>query len=263
MPKFVLFIFLVFISYSLQAQTYEFGAGAGAAGYMGDLNISNPLKVSGPEASLFFKYNFDGYWGARLNFTLGQISGADSTSSSTQQRQRNLSFTTNLSEVSLVGEFNFFKYIPEIGKNRFTPYVYFGVAIAGYNPTTIYQGTKYSLRDLETEGEKKPYPSSTFSIPYGVGVRYNILGRLTLGAEIGYRNSNTDYLDDVSGYYPDKNKLSSPVSVALSDRSGEKTGVYVGSPGTQRGDLAPRDTYFFTQITISYTIITRKCYFEN
>src|SRR5271165_294714 len=107
MPKFILVILFVIISCSLKAQTWEFGAGVGGSGYMGDLNPTNPVKISGPSASGFFKRNFDGYWSAKINYAIGTISAADSNASSQQLRNRNLSFTTLLSEVSIIGEFNF------------------------------------------------------------------------------------------------------------------------------------------------------------
>jgi hypothetical protein len=260
MPKFVLFILLIFIAGGLKAQTWEVGAGIGGAGYMGDLNPNNPVKISGPSISGFVAHNFNGYLSAKLNLTFGTISAADSTSSNQQFRNRNLSFTTTLSEISAIAEFNFMNYIPQIGTNRFTPYVFLGFAAANYYPTTVYQGIQYGLRGKATEGEKA-YPQTVFSIPYGVGIKYNIMGSFTIGANIGYRNAYTDYLDDVSGTYPDKSKLGA-LDRALSDRSGEKTGVYIGSQGSQRGDGNPHDTYFFTQITLSFTFISEKCYFQ-
>ena len=260
MPKIVFFILLVFTCCSLKAQTWEIGGGVGGAGYMGDLNPNNPVKISGPSISGFFGRNFNGYLSAKINYNIGIISAADSNSSSQQFRNRNLSFTTLLSEVSVTGEFNFMNYIPSVTKNTFTPYIYFGFGLLNYYPTTVYNGKKYDLRGSSTEGEKR-YPTTAFSFPYGAGIKYNIFGRFTIGANIGYRNPNTDYLDDVSGNYPFKKGLPK-IDQELSDRSGEKTGVYIGSPGSQRGDGNPRDTYFFTQITLSYTFISEKCYFH-
>src|ERR1700743_2024491 len=160
MPRFVLFLFFITLTYNLKAQTWEFGAGVGAAGYMGDLNINNPVKVSGPSASVFIKKNFNGYLGLKAEGTFGIISAADSNSNSAQLQQRNLSFTTTLAEVSLMAEFNFMDYIPQIGKNKFTPYFFLGVSAVNYSPTTIYNGQKYDLRQAATEGEKKPYPTT-------------------------------------------------------------------------------------------------------
>ena len=260
-PGFVIFLLLFFQSFNLQAQTWDIGGSVGAAGYMGDLNPNNPLQVSGISFGVFGARNFDGHWSAKLKYTFGQIAADDSRSSNPQFRQRNLSFTNILNEGALLGEFNFFNYIPEIGQNRFTPFVYLGVGIVGYNPQARYDGHVYDLRPLMTEGESKPYPGFAVTIPYGVGFKYNFSGKWNFIADVGYRNPYTDYLDDVSGNYPNKSKLTTPLAQALSDRSGEETGVYIGSPGTQRGDGRTRDTYMFFSLSISFTFISTKCYY--
>ncbi|MDB5002383.1 MAG: hypothetical protein JWQ34_608 [Mucilaginibacter sp.] len=254
MSKTLAVIILLFISFNLQAQTWELGVFGGGAGYMGDLNQNNPLKISGLAGGAFVKRNFDGYLALKLSYTYGQIKGADSLSNNQQDRNRNLSFNTRLNEVSLTGEFNFMEYVPSVSKNIYTPYIFAGIAYTGYNPRATYQGYTYELRTLETEG--KSYPKSTIAVPFGAGIKYNIAGRLSLGAELGYRTAYTDYLDDVSGVYADKSKLGSAISIALSDRSGQNIPA-----GIQRGDLRPHDTYMFLGFTISYTFITQKCYY--
>ena len=261
MPKFLIVIIFLLIAGGAHAQSWEVGGFAGGAGYMGDLNPNNPLKVSGVAAGGFLKRNFNGYLSAKLAYTYGTIAGADSTSSDPQRRARNLSFMTQLSEVSMVAEFNFMKYIPSVSQSVYTPFIYVGIGYAGYKPQANYNGQTYDLRPLETEGQSKPYSNNAISIPYGAGIKYNFGGAWNLIADIGYRNPNTDYLDDVSGLYPDKTKMTNPIAAALSDRSGEKTGVYLGTTGTQRGDFRSRDTYWFVGISISYTFITQKCYY--
>jgi outer membrane protein W len=260
MPKFLLTAFLLCSVTFLHAQNWEIGAMAGGTGYKGDLNQTNPLKVSGPAFGIFAKYNFNGYFAAKLAYTYGSIAGADSTSSNAQTRARNLSFMTSLNELSLTAELNFFEYIPSLSKSPFSPYIFAGVAYTTFNPQASYMGQTYNLRNVMTEGQTTPYANHAMAIPYGVGMKYNFSGVLTVGAELGYRNPNTDYLDDVSGNYPDKTKLSA-LAAALSDRSGENTGVYLGTTGSQRGDGRNRDTYFFFGLTISYTFISQKCYY--
>ena len=61
MPKILIIILLLFIATNLKAQSWEVGGFAGAAGYMGDLNQTNPVKLSGPAAGAMVKYNFNGY----------------------------------------------------------------------------------------------------------------------------------------------------------------------------------------------------------
>ncbi|MDN5285123.1 MAG: outer membrane protein beta-barrel protein [Mucilaginibacter sp.] len=260
MPKFVAIIFLLFISYHLQAQTWEIGGAIGGAGYQGDLNLNNPVKLSGLSGSIFAKRNFNGYLSAKLNYTMGKISADDSKSSSEQFRDRNLSFSDNLKEISLIGEFNFMKYIPDAGPNKYTPYIYSGIGYTAYNPRANYQGQTYSLRDLRTEGEPIPYGKRTMVIPYGAGLKYNFNSKWTVAGDIGYRFTFTDYLDDVSTVYPDPTKLPSNLARDLSDRSSE-VGKPVNSPGSQRGDFKKRDTYFFIGFTISYTFVTQSCYY--
>jgi hypothetical protein len=260
MWKLAALIILICAPICLKAQTWEIGGFGGGSGYMGELNPNNPLKVSGIAAGAFVKYNFNGYLSAKLNFTYGSISGADSTSNVPQIRARNLSFNTSLDEFSVIGEFNFFKYIPEVGQNKFTPFIYLGIGVVGYNPTAVYDGQTYDLRPLMTEGQSKPYSRTAFAVPYGAGIKYNFSGKWNLIGDIGYRQPNTGYLDDVSGNYPDRSKLSSTLSQIFADRSGEQTGVYIGSPGSQRGD-SRRDTYLFVTVGVSFTFVTSKCYF--
>ena len=260
MPKFVTLLFFLLVSYQLRAQTWEVGGALGGAGYIGDLNPNNPIKVSGISGGLFVKRNFDGYFAAKLNFIYGKISADDSKSNSQQFRDRNLSFNDPLKEISITGEFNFLNYIPDAGPHKYTPYIYTGIGLTAYAPRADYQGRSYGLRQLRTEGESSAYGKSTIVIPYGVGLKYNFNGKWTVAGDLGYRYTLTDYLDDVSKVYPNPGQLPNDLSRALSDRSGE-----VGKPqnaiGSQRGDFKSHDTYFFFGFTISYTFVTQRCYY--
>jgi hypothetical protein len=258
MPKILLFIALLCFTYSLQAQTWEIGGSIGGAGYIGDLNPNNPAKISGISGAIFGKRNFDGYFSAKLNVGIGNIAAYDSRSQNAQFRERNLNFKDELREVSLIGEFNFMNYIPDAGPNKYTPYIFTGLGITSYAPQAQdFKGGTRGLRAFRTEGQAKAYGNQTMVIPYGVGIKYNISGKFTVMADMGYRYTFTDYLDDVSGLYPDQNKLPNSTAIQLSDRSLHHTGV----AGSQRGDLKPRDTYFFLNFTLSFTFVTSNCYY--
>lgn len=247
-------------SFSLKAQTWEAGIFGGGAAYMGDLNQHNPAQVNNLAAGVFAQRNFNPYLSLKLNYTYGKIAGADSTSNTQQFRDRNLSFSTKLNELSLMAEFNFMRYTPGADKDRFTPYIYFGAGVVDYTPIASYQGTEYDLRSLMTEGQGKPYPKMAVVIPYGAGIKYNFSDKWNIMFNAGYRYVRSDYLDDVSGLYPDRSTMN-PLAAALSDRSGEKTGVYIGVPGTQRGDYRSHDTYLFVGFTLSFTFVTQNCYY--
>ena len=63
-------------------------------------------------------------------------------------------------------------YTPVRSPSPFGPYVFLGVDITTYKPTAELNGERYNLRKLQTEGVK--YGSIAFTIPMGLGVRYQI-----------------------------------------------------------------------------------------
>ena len=68
-----------------------------------------------------------------------------------------------------------------------------------------------------------------------MGIKWDLTYELSMDANIGFRNANTDYLDDVSTVYPEKDDLlrnRGAMAVALADRSISIDGVEgpIGSP---------------------------------
>ncbi len=261
---FFLFL-LVFNLRTVSAQSWDVGVFAGGAGYMGDLNPVKPYKVNNIAYGVLVRRNFDGYWSLKFSLLHGKISAADSLSDNDQQKTRNLSFFTPLTEAGLQLEFNFFNYIPSLSRKKYSPYLFAGGGLVLFNPKTKYRGETYELNPLSTEGQSQdnPYRRYALTIPYGAGIKYNIFRNWTVGAEIGYRTTFTDYLDDVSGRYYNFSGLDpsvpeNAIRIALADRSPEK-GYPANTPGTQRGDFRMRDTYFFTGFTLTYTFLSGKC----
>lgn len=239
----------------------------GTAGYMGDLNPIKPYKVNNLALGGQVKRNFDGYWSLRLNLSHGKIEASDSESDNADHKARNLSFFSPVTELGIQTEFNFFNYIPSFSRKIYSPYLFAGIGIMAFNPQTVYQDNVYELSLYGTEGQdlNKSYKKSAIVVPIGAGVKYNLSGKWTLGAELGYRTAYSDYLDDVSGKYASDQRLLLPgesgtnsIRIALADRSPE-LGYPRHSVGTQRGDSRKNDTYFFLGFTLSYAIFSQKC----
>ncbi|PWS26734.1 hypothetical protein DHW03_11920 [Pedobacter yonginense] len=241
-----------------QVASWELGVHAGGAGYLGDLNQNNPLKISGFNGGAYVKRNFNQYLGVRLNYTYGQIQGKDSQSSNEQFRERNLAFKTSLNEFSALIDFNFFDFKLGGGTRRFTPYLFMGAGALLFKPTAQYDGNTYRLDRLNTEGQENAYSNVVVTIPYGVGLRYNYKNAWSVFTEIGYRTPLTDYIDDVSGTYPVNPVIvgSSSNPINLTDPSINQ----IGKSGMQRGDFRKRDTYLFVSVGISFTFVSSKCY---
>jgi len=251
------------------AQTFELGAFAGGAGYIGDLNQDKPLKLSGLAAGGYVKLNFDPYWALGLHYGYGKIKADDLKSSNQQFRDRGLNFNTALNEVSLQLDFNFLEYFAGGGRKAFTPYVFTGIGGVFFSPKAKYPNDpvlgneEYRLRFYQTEGQAELYRNYALSVPYGLGMKFRMKENWGLFTQIGYRTAYTDYLDDVSRNYPDPGSANwpsdsnLPIRMRLADPSAIPG---YGASGTQRGDFRKRDTYMFVGIGISYTFVSQKCY---
>jgi hypothetical protein len=260
--NFKVFILLILAAYTSKAQTWELGVTVGGLGYNGDLNQKNFLQINKAGYGFNVKRNFDAYWSLKLGFLKGKVSDDESKSKYQFERTRNLSFFTPINEGHLMLEFNFFDYGFGDRQTNFTPFLFAGVALTMFNPKTMFNGQEYELKYYNTEGQTE-YKTTTYSVPFGAGVKYHFGNYFNVIGEIGYRNLNTDYLDDVSGLYPTASQLqetnpnTTAARLALSDRSINKMAV----PGSQRGDFRKKDSYVFVGITLSYTFVSQNCYY--
>jgi hypothetical protein len=253
-------------------QEGEFGIGIGAAHYFGDLNTRARLNRPKIAAGIFFRKNFGNYIAARIVANYAQLGYSDIYNTQNEfMLKRNLSFNTNVWELSLRGDFNFFRFLPGDPEFNFTPYVSLGIGVFSYDPYAYLQGQKYFLRPLGTEGQgsslypdRKPYSSMAICFPVGVGIKYAFNERFNIGLEITHRFTTTDYLDDVSKTYVDPAVFpplpdgSPSPGALLSDRSYE-LGTPIGIKGRQRGVETNKDQFITAMIYFSFNLQSYKC----
>ena len=254
-------------------QQGEFGITAGAAHYFGDLNTRAGLNRPKPAIGLFFRKQFGNYIGMRIAGRYAQLGYSDQYSKNEYQKTRNLSFNSNIFELAVQGDFNFFKYVPGDPYHSFTPYVTLGVGIFTYDPYTFYDGQKVFLRPLGTEGQtggfdgRKEYNTMAVCIPFGVGIKYSLTPKVNFTFEICQRFTTTDYLDDVSTtyapkdpYFPD-GPTGPSLAYLLQDRSYEidPNNMLSSVPGRQRGWSKQKDQYVVAEVGISINIGTYRC----
>lgn len=242
------------------AQQYEFGITGVGTGYMGDINTSDPLYYKNMGGGLFVKYNLNPTWGFRGSFSYLPIYGNDYDFQNGNQQDRGLMFNNNLKEFAVTAEFNFFRFIAGRQSTRYTPYLLGGVAVINHSPYVSYEDNKVYLRDypLEIDEQDAPvtYSKWAISIPIGVGFKYNIRGPWSVGAEINYRTVLSDHIDGVSQYYRyGTGGLPEPWAVIA-----DPTGQLAERGGTLRGNGKNLDGYMTAGLTLTYTLISKRCY---
>lgn len=291
--------------------------GAGSSTYFGDLaGYRKAFKALATlprwNVGLGYTRQFTPHFAARAMFTWARITGDDYTftknniEASISQYSRNLHFRNDLKEFAVTGIYNFIA----DGRNSndratFTPYIFGGLALLAHSPeartpvasgtgSDVYAGQQWvKLQPLHTEGQgqpgfAKPYSLVTVAIPVGFGVRYKLNESFNIGAEVGFRYTFTDYLDDVgSGPFADP-ATQQGVATVMSNRRFEQYAARYknapdrytaltelfdsSSPGTQTAiadalnttirstDGVFNDGYLLTNFSIQYIIPGRiKC----
>lgn len=262
----LLFFTILFFSFSVKAQKTSFSLGAGTMYYLGDMQQT--VQDLRPALAFHYKINLKRNYNVRIGLFHGYY-GADDVNSA-ENKNRALRFTSPLSEGSIQFVYDFFAQTTDRNgrewttKHPFTPYIYAGVGGSFFNPRIEKENGWLELQPLGTEGQyimrgntyPKPYKLFQLVIPGGVGFQYRWGRHLGVGLDIGYRYTLTDYLDDVSGYYPNMVELKAFSGVAAVQQSDPKL---IHEEGMLRGNPKNKDAYVNATFSLSYFFIKKNC----
>jgi hypothetical protein len=142
-----------------------------------------------------------------------------------------------------------------VGYFAFDPYV-----DIGNGDSRIY------LSSLSTEGQgfisgKKNYALTSLCFPFGGGVQIFLNKKMRSKYALGFRITNTDYLDDVSDKYVDKDLLLRNRGQLAVDMAYKGNQLYNGADypqaGSVRGNPKIKDFYYFSGLTLSVLLDSR------
>jgi Domain of unknown function (DUF6089) len=289
------------------------GLSVNALNYYGDIapkpdRVSTDISFTKPAIGISFMHRFGSRYSFIAQFMYGTLKGSDTESADQGDQengkyryQRNLSFRNRIKELTAIAYFDLFENdATYLSRVKWTPYAFAGVAGFLHNPQGLAPSTDLlggalteagewvDLRPLGTEGQHstllptdanygiKEYSKVQIAIPFGLGARFRLNEVMDLWAEIGFRYTFTDYLDDVSKNYVDLGVLNSPLAKAMSYRSNElpanqlptlqsyvardgKTyqtipGYGQEYPDNIRGAKDNRDIYMVTSIRLTYIL---------
>jgi hypothetical protein len=255
MKRIGIFTIAFLITSSLAAQYAEVGASLGFSNYVGELSENRMvMEEFNPLMGIYGKFNATPFLSLKATLAKGTISGSDRNARSASIRYRNLNFRSELLEFSITSEVNLSPFNIRAQKTG-VPYIFSGIALSHFNPEAQMNGAWYELQPLRTEGNS--YRKTSLAIPLGIGMKFNVSYKLNFGFEIGARKTFTDYLDDVSGEYPDilGLRITNPSSAVFAYRTPEITGTFGKNPvGTERGNPDNNDWYLFGGITLSVNL---------
>ncbi len=274
---------------------YELVGGAGSTAFMGDLgggdNASHFISdlnftSERPLINGGIRYKLLEPLAVRAGLSYGILSASDAKSTNVYRLDRNLSFRSQIIELSSTLEYSVIKepvshrYSLRRGRKfslkslQVNTYLFAGVAGFWFNPKGLDDGPGGSnkwvaLQPLGTEGQglmegRTKYSRLQIALPFGLGIKYGLTRELSIGVEFGARYTFTDYIDDVSTTYIDNTWLASVNEQAarMADKSPwspnplpAKAGLNYGA-GDQRGEAMYNDFYFFSLVTLSYKLRT-------
>ena len=173
MKRFILITLALFAGMQLFAQrNADFGLIAGGASYFGEINPVRPFYKPSPAIGGFYRLNFNKRFSARVNTTFISLKGDASDFSGQREYHylQNTSFSSSFVEVCGQAEFNFIDYITGDSKYLSSTYIAGGI---GYL-----------------------FPKKGIVIPFSVGAKVNLGERLSMGAELSFRKTFTDEIDE-------------------------------------------------------------------
>ena len=256
--------------------TYEVGASLGVMNcltdlgggkgigkkFIKDINIGKTEPAGTIYLSAAYKYAIV----LRTEATWGIVKASDAVLKSVKEStygryERNLSFRSPVFEFMAAAEIHpryFKKYTKKEKLPRLSPYLMGGVGYFSFNPRAKLSGEWVDLRPLRTEGQgfaeypdRKVYKLKQINFPVGAGIKYKVSPFFNLAIECVYRILNTDYLDDVSTTYIDKNLFSRYLGVdllgnamLLHDRTNEINPTHISHTNDIRGNPKNNDAYF-------------------
>jgi hypothetical protein len=283
MRIYILIIFSI-CAFSLKSQwLWDFGVNASAANYLGDIggkagtrkDFVADLKLAKT------RWNFGGFarykWRPKLSLKLAvdylRLEGDDALSTNPGRRFRNFNFRNDIYDVGFTGEYFFYEN-NDLGntyryRNGFRAYLFAGVGGFISNPKTFYNGEWVALQPLATEGYQ--YRKLVFNIPMGIGFYFTFNKKHRIGFELNYRKTFSDYIDDISGNYPDSPPTDYDPNIIMraNELSGSQTdldnpgAIKAHDWGYKRGDSGHKDAYVTMGLSYSYVLRGKSSFYRT
>jgi hypothetical protein len=272
------------LSLGLNAQwLWDYGGSIGATNYLGDIGgkeksrrdfvADMKLAETRWNVGAFARYKWRPNISIKFEFDYLRIQGDDKLSSNPGRHARNFNFKNDVFALITTAQY-FFYTDPDLGntyryKNSFRAYIFGGVGGFYTNPKSRYQGEWVKMRDYFVEGYE--YKKIVFGVPVGVGFYFTFNKRNRYGFEFNYMKTFTDYLDDISGNYPDKptgDSYTDGLTIRTPELGAQEIkdnpgGYYSHTWGQKRGDPTNKDAILYVSFSYSRVIRGKSSFYRS
>ena len=170
-------------SIGISQENRDIGVQAGGSYYTGDYNQGVPLYQPSPSLGIIYRYNLNKYYSLRISASYGILKGSYSSLNQYLPGVTG-SFSKHLIETEGLCEINFMSFnTRHLDKDNFSPYVILGIGVA------------------YIDGEVLPH------LPFGVGIKYCPVSRMTIGWEWRLSKTFTDNIDNYKNVYDGSNAI--------------------------------------------------------
>lgn len=175
--SFTFFSIILLNSFCFSQERKDLGVQVGGSYYMGDYNYGKPLYQVSPSAGVVYRYNLNNFYSLRLSASYAMLRGSYSSFDYYLPGITG-SFLKHTFESNFICEMNFMPFnTKHLKKNNFAPYVALGVGGAYLGDEIIPQ------------------------LPFGIGIKYCPLPRVTIGWEWRLTKTFSDNIDDYANVY--------------------------------------------------------------
>ncbi len=234
---------------------------------MRDLNWSSTR----PMGNIGYRYRIAQHQAVKGTLSFGYLYGNDNYTENLIRFNRNINFRAPIWE--LQGQYEYFIFTRHREGHRYNKkelkgwrnisdkiYLFAGLGVTvfipqGKDPT----GKWHNLRPLSTEGQGMVATRKKYSLVqpvalFGIGLKYSLNWKWSIGLEYSIRKTFTDYLDDTSTTYYDNDAIREQKGDIAAYFADPSHGLVPGqtAPGAQRGDPDDKDSYMFATLTFYY-----------
>ena len=146
---------------------------------------TNYIRPNNNGGTILYKYNLNPRIAIRGNFSYFNLSGNDANSENKIRQQRGESFKNSINEFAVGIEYNFYEYDLSSRDHTSTPYILLQMAAVDYETPRL----------KNHDNSYKFTRNTSVSIPFGVGFKTKVYGKIAFAIETTFRYTFTDELD--------------------------------------------------------------------